>query len=128
MVEIVASIRPEWIRRIFKHKKLAEIRKSMPQCIYPIKIYWYETKVGRGAVVGESICFLAAKVEHFTDVTAASCLSEWELKSYSNGKSLYAWFLAKTVEYEQPRPLSDFGLNRPPQSWCYVKRSDENGY
>ena len=25
------------------------------------------------------------------------------------------------MKYEVPKPLTEFGLKRPPQSWCYLK-------
>ena len=129
MVEIVASIKPKWIRKILRKEKAAEIRKNFPHCGgSPFKIYIYETKQGRGAVVGECICYMVDWVYNFMDVTrveTASCLNGRELSEYANGRDIYAWFLAHVVEYEKPRPLSYFGLKRAPQSWAYVRRNSE---
>ena len=51
-----------------------------------------------------------------------SCLTLDDLDAYGQGKRLYGWKIANVRQYADPKPLSAFGLSRPPQSWCYVKR------
>lgn len=48
-------------------------------------------------------------------------LSEEEFKNYGNGAALYGWHISDVRCFLDPKPLSEFGLNRPPQSWCYVE-------
>lgn len=48
-------------------------------------------------------------------------LSEDELKNYGNGAVLYGWHISDVRCFLDPKPLSEFGLNRPPQSWRYVE-------
>ena len=45
-----------------------------------------------------------------------------EAKAYSGDRIvLYKWRIRSIVEYQSPRPLSQYGLDRPPQGWCYAK-------
>lgn len=50
-----------------------------------------------------------------------TCLSEFELKSYGNRYPLYGWHISDLVIYDKPKQLSEFNINRAPQSWCYVQ-------
>lgn len=44
MKSIMISIKPEWIEKIIKGEKTIEIRKKMPKCELPCKVYIYCTK------------------------------------------------------------------------------------
>lgn len=44
MKSIMISIKPEWVAKILNGEKILEIRKSMPKCELPCKVYIYETK------------------------------------------------------------------------------------
>jgi predicted transcriptional regulator len=91
------------------------------------------------------------------DDLEASCLTYEELWNYGKGKTLYGWHISDLVIYDKPKELWEFHkpcediknclnknfreagrcldkcfdcgneLTRPPQSWCYVERSDNNG-
>lgn len=45
MKAIMISIKPEWCEKICNYKKTIEIRKTMPKCALPIKVYIYCTKI-----------------------------------------------------------------------------------
>lgn len=45
-------------------------------------------------------------------------LTEKEMLSYG-GK--YGWHISNLTIYAEPKELSEFGLKRAPQSWCYVE-------
>ena len=65
------------------------------------------------------------------DMTKFSCLSAKELYEYEHSAEpkenciylvgLYGWHISNLKIYDTPKPLSEFGLTRAPQSWCYVK-------
>lgn len=55
------------------------------------------------------------------DVVRKTCLENGKLWEYGKGKTLYGWHIADLKIYDKPKRLTDFGLNRAPQSWCYVK-------
>lgn len=53
-------------------------------------------------------------------------IGKWEIPDkkilrYMNGKRIYGWHISDLKIYDEPKELKDFGLTRPPQSWCYVK-------
>lgn len=52
MKEILISIQPQWVAKILNGEKLFEIRKSIPRCLLPCKVYIYCTKHGRPLVFG----------------------------------------------------------------------------
>lgn len=82
-----------------------------------------------------------------------SCIHPEDFELYANDNWLYGWHISDLVIYDKPKELSEFkkinrecwyadlGLakrdcpecknkgcffTRPPQSWCYVERSDNN--
>lgn len=44
MKSIMISIQPQWVSKILNKEKLVEIRKTMPKCELPCKVYIYCTK------------------------------------------------------------------------------------
>ena len=36
-------------------------------------------------------------------------------------KEGYGWHISDLVIYDEPKELSEFGLKKPPQSWCYTE-------
>jgi predicted transcriptional regulator len=124
MIDVLLSVHPVWCRKILSREKIVELRKSKPRTDAPFHVYLYETRQGRGAVTGECICFIvekAAQRPYSCGLLQGSCLSIYQITEYAKHKPVYGWYLAKVVEYTTPKPLSDFGLQRAPQSWCYIK-------
>ena len=56
MKAILMSIKPEWVEKILNGEKTIEIRKTMPKCELPRKVYIYCTKQGRPLVYGDVQC------------------------------------------------------------------------
>lgn len=53
-----------------------------------------------------------------------ACLTFGEIKSYVGigfAKTFYGWHISDLVIYDKPKQLSEFNINRAPQSWCYVQ-------
>ena len=84
-----------------------------------------------GKVIGEFVCdgiyywgytWLPDMI-HIQDMSRLSCVSDDDLLKYSNGAKdkLYAWHISNLVIYDKPKELSEFGIKRPPQSWCYAE-------
>ena len=44
MKSIMISVKPQWVSKILNKEKLVEIRKTMPKCELPCKVYIYCTK------------------------------------------------------------------------------------
>lgn len=117
--EIIVSIHPKWCEKIFSGEKDIELRKTYPSKGYSFKAYIYETKPGEGAVIGEILVNMCWKNYRNRD-DDNSCLTDEEIQSYGNGKA-YGWHIIHFEKYDQPKLLSDFGLTRAPQSWCYSR-------
>lgn len=125
--------------------KTIEVRKTRPMKIrtpFPCLIYctiddyenlYYDVKrkcVLNGKVIGEFICdeiacyqvpFDYIETDCSVSLTQFGCLSIGEVWEYGKGKTLYGWHISDLKIYDEPKELSEFGLTRPPQSWCYVE-------
>lgn len=131
-MSIIMSIKPEWCDKIFSGKKMYEVRKTIPRNMPEnTKVYVY--KSGSGTVVGE---FTTTKVFKFPGpcvnheyypaaewlILSGTCLTSRKLHDYiGDSKCFYEIEIGDPVLYKTPIPLSEFGLKRPPQSWCYAK-------
>ncbi|NLE05724.1 MAG: hypothetical protein GX638_13125 [Crenarchaeota archaeon] len=147
--KILISIKPQWVEKILNGEKTVEIRKTMPKCELPVKVYIYCTKaikfkdvylhelkkvngkyelglhgnnIINGKVVGE---FTLNKVEMLygadAEIEKQTCLTMGELYKYAKGKNLYSWHIEDLIIYDTPKELSEFGLTKAPQSYQYIK-------
>ena len=131
--KVMLSIHHKYAELILIGQKTLEIRKTAPSDVsYPYTIYMYETKRdgGAGAVVGliKTNAFGGGLFGNGTEENAArriiaerACLTTDELTEYANGKSIYALSVSTPIRFPCPRPISNFGLTRAPQSWQYLK-------
>lgn len=65
----------------------------------------------------------------------AMCLNQSELTQYGKGKTLfgwkisnlkiYGWHISGLKIYDKPLSLSELGINRPPQSYMFVKKVEQ---
>lgn len=80
--------------------------------------------LGNGKVIGEFVCdqiYEMAPLNHAPeDIESQLSLTREQIVRYLKGKGS-AWHISDLHIYDQPRNLKDFGLNRPPQSWCYIE-------
>ena len=137
---ILLSVRPRYCELIASGKKKVELRKNEPKIKTPFKCYIYCTKGGSdakkkgqhlfcGRVIGEFVCnaifpiafeYLGAQEIPEIEVPLF-CLTDKQVISYlGNGKVGFGWSISDLVIYDDPKRLGEFGLKRPPQSWCYV--------
>lgn len=118
--------------------------------IYQTKQSWIYSIYSRiaewqGKVIGE---FLCANIDNHTlinliveedaiDTLTGSCLTKDEVLNYLGYKKgtniyhskhydFYGWHISDLKIYDRPKKLSEFGLERPPQSWCYVEEQERN--
>lgn len=142
---VLASIKPKYCELIAARKKLLEIRKNCPKIDVPFKVYMYQTKghwiykilewlkLYQGKVIGEFVCDLAFPINQHDIIIGCSergefelqdstCLNIDELLYYLDAKDIiWGLHISELVIYDTPKELSEFGLTRPPQSWCYVE-------
>lgn len=138
--KIMQSIHHEHAENIFIGAKDYEIRKTAPSGgSYPYIIYMYETKRdgGAGAVVGFYMCRAIITTNAFgealyksntpeeaavrQEIAKRACRTEEQLIEYADSGSIRIWVVSNPIRFPRPRPLSDFGLSRAPQSWQYLK-------
>lgn len=94
-----------------------------------------------GKVIGEFICneveefhewelspqgkFADFERERLKNFLTAACLSEEEVVRYRENlpyfKPLYGWHISDLKIYDKPLSLSELGVNRPPQSYMFIK-------
>ena len=148
--DVLISIHPKWVDKILNGEKTVEVRKVRPKIGTPFKCYIYMTaggyewqttvipppygtkKIYNGAkaVVAEftcdRICAIAYTMDGLADVVdcETSGLSPADFIEYGKGKPLYGWHISGLKVYDKPKKLEDFGLKRPPQSWCYVEGAE----
>lgn len=126
MTEIMISIQPKWAEKILNLSKRWEMRKTRPRQEGPYRCYIYQTE--GGGVVGEFVCdsFLEIGPDDITkEVLHDTMLTVKDAITYADGKTVYLWRIRSLVDYPDPKPLSLYGLDRAPQSWCYVKGDPE---
>ena len=132
MKAIMLSIHPEWAEKIYSGEKTIEWRKSFPNEFISnqTKVYLYETAPVQkvtGMFFLHSVLFLTTACfeigisqEHIEN----GCVPLEDLKKYKgNSGCLYGWRVSLPCKHN-PRPLTDFGLERAPQSWQYVEVND----
>lgn len=145
-MNIIMSIHPKWAENIYSGEKTIEWRKTCPKYVptpplrtypQPIKVFLYETSpvcnvtgffywsgtknliIREPEYEGQEICD-AAK-----EVIRMGCVPLEDLKKYQGTSyKLFGWICGLNEKFEKPRPLSDFGLKRPPQSWQYLKEDE----
>ena len=152
MKAIMISISPQYVEKILNGGKTIEIRKTMPKCELPCKVYIYCTKGKKlykcvsnfdedllnGKVVAE---FTLNKVD-----TLERDLNDWlpknrydvsnellkdinlnqnELWNYGQGKTLYAWHIDDLKIYDKPKELSEFS-HFIPNNKCPTKQCGTN--
>ena len=119
---ILISINPEHVKNIVNGTKKFEYRKiAAKQDISSIIIY-ETTPIKRVVAEAEIIEVLENSPEELWKQTRdASGISKEFFDRYFNGREVaYAYKLGEIKVYEQPKPLSDYGVKAAPQSFVYV--------
>lgn len=154
MKAILMSIRPKWVVKILNGEKKIEIRKTAPNCELPIDLYIYCTKdekrpiylpwefpfhEEKGAIVadcdfkkGNGKVVAKFRVGQILEIGELevdwivndSCVSKKCIENYRGDGSAYAWFIDVLQIFGEPKELSEFGLKKAPQSWCYVEEKE----
>lgn len=124
MRKIMLSIKPCFVEEILAGRKLVEYRKRIPQdytvsqvliyASYPIKRVVAEFKLGG---------YLAESPERLWQQTSEiGGIDKDVFDKYFEKKDVaYAYQITNLQMLPIPIPLSDFGLKRGPQDYCYVE-------
>jgi len=128
-MNVILSIHPKWAKLIYEGKKTIEWRKTTPKRANGFtKIFLYETApvckvTGYVRFNGPvSYDFCGCPLAPSARLVYNGCVSGDELVKYQ-GKSEYvvAWQIYAPNKLDTPKTLYDFGIKRPPQSWCYTE-------
>ena len=123
MASIIISIHRQYCDLLFEGKKRFEFRKYVPS--RPVSsILVYEAK-GCGQIVGELTVektLTGTPEEIWTKTKNLAGIDKESFFSYYNGKQkAVAYVIRSAKRYGKSRPLSDFGVSRPPQNYIWVK-------
>lgn len=126
MTDILLSVHPRWADLIIERKKTIEVRRTWIQKLEcGDTIYLYSTSPVK-KIVGQCTFYWdwPGNCDCPDWMLMLACLSRDELAAYLPWPR-YGHFLEviDPKRYDEPRPLSDFGLARPPQSFRYVDKS-----
>lgn len=123
MTDILLSIKPEFVARIFSGDKKFEFRKVIPTAQVD-KIYIYATRpicavVGYATVSGiisDNPDILWNKTDKYAGIARDF------FDFYFSGRArAHAYCLENVIKYNVPRSLSEFGISAAPQNFIYIK-------
>lgn len=123
MSTIILPIKKVYSDQIFAGTKIYELRKSIPK--QPVnKILVYESQ-GCGKVIGEieisetlrlPVNDLWRQVRNYAGISCDG------FHKYFNGATFgYAYRIVSATLYDDPIPISEYGLKMPPQGFAYVR-------
>lgn len=122
MSAIILPIKKQYSDQIFAGTKIYELRKSVPK--QPVnKILVYESQ-GCGKIVGELEISETLRLpvndlwRQVRDYAGISCEG---FHKYFNGRAFgYAYRIVSATIYDEPIPITNYGLKMPPQGFAYV--------
>lgn len=89
-----------------------------------------------GKVIGEFVCDRIVNVDCDSvapfDKDSGSyidkqiCIDREQFLEYTRFRCCFGWHISDLIIYDKPKDLSDFGMKRPPQSFCYVEKERES--
>ena len=132
MLTIIATIKPQHLGNIRAGLKLYEMRKTCPKEA-PFKVLCCQSQSG-GKILAEFIVRSPIYVKPPVPVTQkliqGTCVTEEAAEQYAAGGPVWFWDINNMVDYcstkgYRVRNVSEFGLNRAPQSWCYVEELND---
>ena len=131
MRTVIITIKPRHLNDILAGKKSLELRKTFPKIEPPFNVECCESGSG-GQIKGRFECYGKIGIwkndyesERFARM---ACVTEKELDAYIGGNDfIYGWRVDEVIDYTNAnnyriKYVSDYGVDRPPQSWCYAKR------
>lgn len=93
---VLISIKPEWVEKILNRVKIKEVRKTIPKCELPCKVYIYCTKPKKWYTVSE--CFMSSD----------ECLFKQKNKIWLSNS--FEWY--EDAEYLNGKVVAEFTLNK----------------
>ena len=123
MKSIMISIQPQWVSKILNKEKLVEIRKTMPKCELPCKVYIYCT-MGKNTIVyverkGEkdwygniaknTMIVTRPKYDYmnYTNETLGKVVAEFTLNKIDKFDSAYSEWAYSVAPEDSEMPISE---------------------
>lgn len=126
MLTVIATIKPQHLGNIRAGLKLYEMRKTCPKEV-PFRVLCCQSQSG-GKILAEFVVKAPEKGQPSVlhEKVFNACVFMHEAKEYANGKEIWFWDVTNVIDYcstkgYRVRNISEFGLKRAPQSWCYVE-------
>ena len=122
MCNILLSINPQYVNRIIKGDKRFEFRTKIAKKKVD-KIVFYSTNPIK-KVVGEVevLSVKSGSPRQLWQITEgyAGISKELFKKYFKHRETAYAYELGKVKVYDEPKDISEYGCNHPPQSFIYL--------
>jgi predicted transcriptional regulator len=122
MMKVLLSIKPKYVKKIFSGRKKFEYRRVIWNKKVDSALVYASAPVSK--VIGEFdikkvlIMFLPDLWRHTTPL---GCISRKEFYDYFQGKEYGNAIQIVNAFKHEPKPLSDYGINRPPQNFMYIE-------
>lgn len=122
-MKILMSIKSEYADKILNGTKIYELRKKPLKNEIDTIVIYSSGKVKK--IVGEfKIDFIIKDIpENIWNLgeTVLGISKDKFFEYYKNSEYAYAIKIKQIKKYEAPKKLSDFGIKKAPQSFCYIK-------
>lgn len=126
MRTIIATIKREHLSNIRSGNKEYEMRKTCPVEI-PFRVLCCQSKSG-GQIIAEFEVHAPIRVRpvQWPELIRKTCVTMEGAEKYADGNMIWLWDISSMIDYVNNkgysvRNVAEFGLKRPPQSWCYAR-------
>lgn len=117
---VLLSLHQEWWELMKTQEKTLEVRRTRPKNVeLPVRVIVYVTSPVC-AIAGEFLCPHFVMTDRVAGLQRRSRVPLENLEQYAAGGPVYGWVVHDVAAYPKLLPMSSLGLDKPPQSWCYV--------
>ncbi|WP_074016204.1 hypothetical protein [Fusobacterium massiliense] len=122
-MKVLMSIKPKFVEEIFSETKTFELRKKIfKSSINTIVIYSSSPKKKVvGEIIIDKIISSTPKLLWKSYKNNLGISEKEYFKYYKNSKVAYAIKIKKVIKYKKELELKDFGIEKAPQSYQYIK-------
>ena len=122
-MKVLMSIKPKFVEEIFSETKTFELRKKIfKSSINTIVIYSSSPKKKVvGEIIIDKIISSTPKLLWKSYKNNLGISEKEYFEYYKNSKVAYAIKIKKVIKYKKELELKDFGIEKAPQSYQYIK-------
>lgn len=136
MSDIIMTVKARHIRHMREGRKKYELRKNRPSDYRAHNHFnrvWLCESGSGGRIVAAFRCRCFPELTGTEDglIAQLCAITPEEVQGYRKGgkQRLFGWLIEDFSDLKgtaRERHISDFGVSRPPQSWCYAKGGAED--